>query len=203
MSGPAPPDAPMPPRPDKPASGWQDYEPRLIASSPLRERRRARRMYVVVGTVVAVFIVVAVIAGIAVSRTLTSQRHTCSPAPCADDGSGFQVFVDAVNRSLSMNPVDQPTNGNHIVQVTAHFRNTASVTKPANPLDFTLRDAAGLEHRLVLGVGAQCGVFEATYLAGGSTLGPKVMCFEASGDSQGKLTLLWSPATHQLAIDIP
>jgi hypothetical protein len=151
-----------------------------------------------------VFIVVAVIAGIGVSQTLTSQRNgNCSPAPCADDGSGFQVYVDALNRSLSVSPVDQPADGNHIVQVTVHFRNTAGVTNPANPLDFTLRDAAGLEHRLVLGVGAQCGVFEAANVAVGSTLGPKVMCFEASGDSRGKLTLLWSPATHEIAIDIP
>lgn len=188
--------------PDKPDSGWQDYEPRQISSSPLGERRRARRRHIVVGSSIALLIVVAVVAGVLVSRTLTSGRGGhCSPAPCADDGSGFQVYVDAVNRSVASSP--PPVNGGHIVRVAIHFKNMAGLARTANPLDFRLRDATAQVHDLLLYVGAQCGIFEAVNIGTGATVGPEAMCFLTSGDPQGKLTLLWAPQTHEIAIDIP
>jgi hypothetical protein len=187
--------------PDKPDAGWHGYEPRQISSSPLGERRRARRTHLVVGSAIAILVVVAVVAGILVSRTLTSEGGGhCSPAPCADDGSGFQVFVDSVDRSVAATP---PVNGGHIVRVTVDFLNRAAVTRTANPLDFRLEDPVGLTHDLVLEVGAQCGIFEALNIAAGSRVGPKAMCFMASGDPRGRLTLLWTPQTRQVAIDIP
>jgi hypothetical protein len=187
--------------PDKPDSGWHDYEPRQISSSPLRERRRARRTHIVVASAIAILIVVAVVAGILVSRTLTSGGGgPCSPAPCADDGSGFQVIIDSVSRNVAATP---PVSGDHIVRVTVDFLNRTGVTRTANPLDFRLEDPGGQTHDLVLDVGAQCGIFEALNIATGSTVGPKAMCFLASGDPRGRLTLLWTPQTRQVAIDIP
>ena len=130
-------------------------------------------------------------------------NQSCSPAPCGDDGSGFEVYVDSINRNLQPNDqFSSPEPGNHFVLVTVHFKNNANGEQSANPLNFVLQDPAGVKHALTLSGGSQCPVFSAVNLTKGSTLGPKAMCFEAGGDPKGKLTLVWTPGLHDVDIDL-
>jgi hypothetical protein len=197
----ADPGDPVPPPPGQPSPGWRDYQPRPIGSTPLRERRRGQRTRLVVGAA-AFVLAIAVVAALLVSRGLTPPgSSSCSPSPCATDGSGFQVDIDSVDRSLTVSP--PPAAGGHVVRVVVRFKNTSGAARVANPLDFKLEDAAGQMHDLLLDVGAQCGIFEGVDVAPGSTVGPKPLCFLASGDPGGKLTLLWSPLSHTIAIALP
>jgi hypothetical protein len=66
-------------------------------------------------------------------------------------------------------------------------------TKSINPYDFKLRDAAGVAHSVTFSDAPGCDTWSAVDLAPGATYGPKPLCFEASGDANGSLTLLWSP----------
>jgi Domain of unknown function (DUF4352) len=164
-----------------------------------------RNLAIGCGAIIAAIILLFVLVGIGAQKATETQlgNQSCSPAPCGDDGSGFEVYVDSINRNLQPNDqFSSPEPGNHFVLVTVHFKNNANGEQSANPLNFVLQDSAGVKHALTLSGGSQCPVFSAVNLTKGSTLGPKAMCFEAGGDPKGKLTLVWTPGLHDVDIDL-
>ena len=77
------------------------------------------------------------------------------------------------------------------MQVTLH--NGSSDKKSANPFDFKLRDSNGQEQHIAFSIDPACGTWQAVDLAPGASLGPKPLCFEASGTPDKALTVIWSP----------
>jgi len=132
-----------------------------------------------------------------------TSSTSCSPGPCANAG-GFTVSVSGLNRNTpSNNEFSQPEQGNHFVSMQVTMKNGTKDSKSANPFDFKLRDAQGQEHDIAFATAAGCDTWQAVDLAAGATLGPKPLCFEASGDPSAKLTLLWSPGFFSSQEQIP
>jgi hypothetical protein len=140
---------------------------------------------------------------IAAGTPSAGRSDGCSPQPCAS-AYGLTVKISGLNRSAPAGSFFPPEAGNHMVfmQMTMH-NDSASDTKSVNPFDFKLRDPAGVEHNFALSDSPGCDTWSAVELAPGASFGPKPLCFQASGDPNGKLTLLWSPDIFSPPKEIP
>jgi len=127
---------------------------------------------------------------------------TCSPKPCAN-ADGFTVTVSGVNRNLPAGEFNKPEAGNHFVAMQVTLHNGSSDKKSANPFDFKLRDANGQEHDIAFSTDPACGTWQAVELANAASLGPKPLCFEASGTPDKPLTVIWSPGFFSSKVEIP
>jgi uncharacterized protein DUF4352 len=141
--------------------------------------------------------------------TLASPRSTasaataagCSPQPCAS-GYSLTVHISGLNRNEPLG-FFKPEAGNHLVlmQMTMH-NDGGQDAKSINPFDFKLRDTAGVAHSVTFSDAPGCDLWSGVELAPGATYGPKPLCFEASGDPTGSLTLLWSPGLFSATQEI-
>jgi hypothetical protein len=124
----------------------------------------------------------------------TAPATGCAPKPCASAFS-LTVHISGLNRNAPLGMFIQPEAGNHLVlmQMTMH-NDGGRDTKNANPFDFRLRDASGLTHDITFSDAPGCDTWSSVDLAPGATLGPKPLCFEAAGDPNGNLSLVWSPS---------
>lgn len=136
------------------------------------------------------------------STPVTTKSAGCSPQPCA---SAYSLTV----RISGLNPTApagffKPEAGNHFVLMRMTMRNDGGQdTKHISPTDFKLRDAAGVSHDITLSDTPGCDFWSPVDLAPGATYRPKPLCFQASGDSNGNLTLLWSPDIFSPTAQIP
>ncbi|MBJ7610646.1 MAG: DUF4352 domain-containing protein [Candidatus Dormibacteraeota bacterium] len=175
--------------------------PEQPASAALRKSHLWRNLGIGAGAAIAIAVLVTILvarqAGIA-----QPGNQNCSPPPCGDDGSGFQIHVDAINRNLPPDTFAQPEAGNHFVQVTVRLTNNANGPRDADTNQLLLQDSAGVRRSATLSFGSQCAAFDSVTLAKGSSLGPKLICFDAGGDVNGKLSLIWTPGSHDIDIDL-
>ncbi len=132
----------------------------------------------------------------------SGQATSCAPKPCAD-ADGFKVNVSGLNRNASASEFTPPEAGNHYVVMQVTMKNDSNDSKNANPFDFKLRDSKGQEHDITFASGGGCDTWQAVDLAKGASLGPKPLCFQASGDPNAALTLIWSPGFFSSKVDIP
>jgi hypothetical protein len=175
-----------------------------VPAAAVRKGHRGRNWAIGCGGLLVVVVLIIVIIGAAAQKatqTVTGNTN-CSPAPCGEDGSGFQVYVDSLNRNVPQGDTLTPDSGNHYVQVTVHFVNKSSSEGSANPFNFVLQDPAGVKHTVSLTADSQCPFFEAVNVVPGATLTSKTMCFQAGGDPKGKLILVWTPQLHDIDIDL-
>lgn len=191
------------PAADHDPSAWRGYSPPEGGSTP-REVRRGHRRHVAVGAIVLVLVVASALALIAISQSGAGSRTTpCSPAPCADDGGGLQVHIDAMNTLSTQDVTGQASATTEVVQVTVRFTNVSQFPRAVDALDFWLRDDRGTVHAVMQVAGPACGIFEARQLGAGSALGPKAMCFTVPKAAQTGLTLVWSPGSRRIDIGLP
>ncbi len=157
----------------------------------------------------AVLIVLGIVGIIALAGSIgkstggtASHSNSCSPKPCAN-ADGFTVTISSINRNAPKGAFISPEAGNHIVTMQVTMHNGSSDKQNANPFDFKLRDPLGQEHDIAFSDAAGCDTWQAVDLAAGASLGPKPLCFEAAGDPNGKLILVWSPGFFQSPQEIP
>lgn len=161
---------------------------------------------------IVLIVVLAVIGGSKVSVTSGTNsggtpkggQTACTPAPCAIE-SGYTLQVSGVNRNLPPSEFNNPETGNHFVAMQVTLTNGGDSSQSANPFDFKLRDASGVAHDIAFSLDPQCTTWAAVDIAKGGKLGPKPLCFEASGPPAAKLTLVWSPGffNSPLELDLP
>jgi hypothetical protein len=132
----------------------------------------------------------------------TGQTASCSPKPCGN-ADGFTVSVSNLNRNVPAGTFVNAEPGNHFVTMQATLHNGSGDSKSANPFDFKLRDPQGQEHDIAFSDADACGTWQAVDLSVGASLGPKGLCFQAAGDPNGKLSVIWSPGFFSSKVDIP
>lgn len=127
----------------------------------------------------------------------------CSPKPCAN-ANGVTVSVSNLNRNAPLGGLFiPPEKGNHLVLMEMTMHNGSSAKQTAGPFNFKLRDAAGLEHDVTFSDAPGCVLWQPVDLTPGATLGPKPLCFQAFGDPNGRLTLLWSAGLFSATEEVP
>lgn len=160
------------------------------------------------GLVVLLIIIVAIASGGNKGASVSGgnpgggQATSCSPKPCAD-ADGFKVNITGLNRNATASEFTPPETGNHYVVMQVTMKNDSNDSKSANPFHFKLRDSKGQEHDISFAVGGGCDTWQAVDLAKGASLGPKPLCFQASGDPNAPLTLIWSPGFFSSKVEIP
>lgn len=77
--------------------------------------------------------------------------------------------------------------------MTVAFKNAGDREFHANPFNFVLKDQTGVKHSRAFAYGvAGCESWQAVNLTKGASLPPQPLCFEAGGDPNGPLTLVWT-----------
>jgi hypothetical protein len=127
---------------------------------------------------------------------------SCSPKPCAN-ADGFTLSVSGLERDLPAGEFSKPEAGNHFVLMYVTMHNGSNDKRSANPFLFSLRDSQGQEHPITFSMDPKCGTWQAVDLAPGASLGPKPLCFEASGTPSSPLTLIWTPEFFRSKVEIP
>jgi hypothetical protein len=133
----------------------------------------------------------------------------CSPAPCATK-DGIIVTVSNVDRNFPPSQFSEPQAGKHYVSLMVGITNTVDKDYTARPFDFTLKDSTGASNE---GFGStlanlNCRTWtedgsSTVTLKRGATLQPRQLCFQARGDPNAPLTLVWTPTAMSGDVDIP
>lgn len=126
----------------------------------------------------------------------------CSPAPCATK-DGVTVTVSNLNRNVPPAQFEQLPANTHIVSLMVGFQNEASQEYNANPFNFVLKDSTGVKHQLAFTMAAGCTSWQPVNLTRGAALAPQPLCFQANGDPNAPLTLVWTPTMFQGDQNIP
>lgn len=116
----------------------------------------------------------------------------CSPAPCATK-NGVTVTVSNLNRNVPPAEFEQLPAGTHYVSLMVGFKNVGDQEYNANPITFVLKDSTGVKHQLAFTMAAGCTSWQAVNLTKGAALAPQPLCFQAAGDPNAPLTLVWTP----------
>ena len=119
----------------------------------------------------------------------------CTPAPCGAH-DGYALIINGVNRNAPGNDFSKPEAGNHFVIVTLTFVNNSNDTQHPDSFCCKVTDSTGVTRSdsfTAAGING-CDSWQAVDLAKGARLGPKTLCFEAAGDPNAQLTLVWSPS---------
>lgn len=140
--------------------------------------------------------------GSAGGRPAASATPACSPAPCATK-DGVTVTVSNLNRNVPAGEFDQVPAGAHYVSVMVGFKNVGNQEYNANPTTFVLKDATGVKHQLAFTTAAGCTSWQAVNLTKGAALAPQPLCFQANGDPNAPLTLVWTPTLFDGDQNIP
>jgi hypothetical protein len=151
--------------------------------------------------VLLIIIIIAISAAANKAIQPTAGNAYCSPTPCGQY-AGLTVNVLDVNRNAPADEFSHPEAGNHFVKLDVQFKSAADGETHANPLQFVLLDPAGVKHSTTVISAAGCQIWSAVNLTKGAQLGPKPLCFEASGDLNGKLTLVWTPGLSDVNIPL-
>lgn len=141
-------------------------------------------------------IVIAIIALAALGSfggTSGSGAHPtpCSPKPCGS-ADGVVVSFSGLNQNAPSGTHVLPE-GYYLVLLQITMLNGSSETRNVSPYDFKLHDAAGWLRDVLFSDAPSCNAWQAVDVAPGGSLGPKPLCFAASGDPNGGLSLEWSP----------
>ena len=152
--------------------------------------------------IVALSVGTAVKTAVDSNQTIQRNQGNCSPKPCANS-AGTVVTVSGVQRTAAAGALRPPESGNHYVAMQVSFHNGSASEVHANPFNFVLKDAAGIKHTVTVVLGApECATWEAVNLSPGANLTSKPLCFEASGNGDGPLTLVWTPAFVDISIPL-
>jgi hypothetical protein len=154
------------------------------------------------GVLVAAAVLVAGIAATAVMRT---QRGTASQAAVPDHGSA-NTFGGTAGFEVAVSDVHLPEAGGRVT-VAVSFRNTSSSQQRADPQDFTFRDSSGATARPLFdatcppwtqadlhpGGGAGQSPRDRNAQQVGPDFGPVPLCFAVARPPTAGPTLVWSP----------
>lgn len=130
--------------------------------------------------------------GSAGGQPAAKATPACSPAPCATK-DGVTVTVSNLNRNVPPGEFDQLPAGTHLVSVMVGFKNAADQEYNANPTSFVLKDSTGVKRQLTFTTATGCTSWQAVNLTKGAALAPQPLCFQAAGDPNAPLTLVWTP----------
>ncbi len=125
----------------------------------------------------------------------TVAPPACTPSPCGVH-NGYVLIINGANRNLTGNGFSKPEAGNHFVAVTLTFVNNSNDTQHPDSFCCKLTDSTGVTRSdsfIAAGING-CESWQGADLAKGARLGPKHLCFEAGGDPNAPLTLVWSPS---------
>jgi hypothetical protein len=133
--------------------------------------------------------------------------RSCSPAPCAIK-DGVIVTVSNVKPNFPPSQFSQLQAGNHYVSLMVGFTNTADKEYNPTPFMFALKDPTGVKRdasatleNLSCSNWTQSGPERPLYK--GATVQPRQLCFQAGGDPNGPLTLVWTPTATSGDVNIP
>ena len=190
-------------------STWVPNVPVGQAAVPPKKGHMGRNLGIgCLGLILLTIVIVALSVSRGGSSTTSSsgggsgRTASCSPTPCAN-ADGFAVSISNLNRNAPAGQFIKPEAGNHFVIMQTTLHNGSGDSKSANPLDFKLRDLQGQEHAIAFSDTPGCETWQAVDLAVNASLGPKGLCFEAAGDPNGKLTIIWSPGFFSSKVEIP
>jgi hypothetical protein len=119
----------------------------------------------------------------------------CTPSPCGVH-NGYVLIINGANRNVAGNDFSKPEPGNHFVIVTLTFVNNSNDTQHPDSFCCRLTDSTGVTRSdsfIAVGING-CESWQGADIAKGAKLGPKNLCFEAAGDANAPLTLVWSPS---------
>jgi hypothetical protein len=107
--------------------------------------------------------------------------------------NGYELRVIDVIRDAPASQVASLEAGNHPVRLTVVFINNSSDNQHAASFCCKLKDSTGVTHNSDYSA-VDCNVWAGIDLAKGATSDPRPICFQAAGDPNAPLTLLWSPS---------
>ena len=128
------------------------------------------------------------------------------PAACAGacgNSNGYTLTLNYAERNAPPGPYTKPEPGNHLVIVTMTFKNGSKDTQSPDSFCCRVTDSLGVTRSETFSTAAGCDSWQGVELAPGASLGPKNMCFEAGGDPNARLILVWSPSFFATDVRIP
>jgi len=138
-------------------------------------------------------------AAASIAPTPSAKPTAVIPAPAAcsgacGDANGYTLTLNNANRNAPSDPYSKPEAGNHLVVVTMTFKNGSSDKQSPDIFCCKVTDSLGVTRSQTFSMAPGCETWQGVELAPGASLGPKNMCFEAGGDPNAPLTLVWSPS---------
>ncbi len=151
----------------------------------------------------------------AVAICLVAAADSCSSTGTGPGGSspaakvnkldanlnGYELKVTEVVRNAPANEFSKPDAGNHFVKVTVSFINNSSDKQHPDTFCCKLKDSTGITHTSDYSA-TGCDLWEGVDIAKGAALGPRPVCFQAAGDPNAPLFLIWSPSFGSSDVEI-